>query len=111
MSVYKVSLKSRLEGELEYQTIVVSNRYYIMRLHSLVKKNCNGSTNVVVDDIIGNLVESLYGIILMRGDDYTSFSKYLEALIHKYQVLSEAHFNIAILELRDTYLLELDNRG
>ena len=111
MSVCDISLRSRLESEPEYQVMVQSNRYCAMKLYSLVKRNCNGSTYVMVDDVMGNLIEALYSVLLIRGDEYPNLPKYLEASDHKFVVLREALFDIANEELRDAYMTELDNRG
>ena len=49
-----------------------------MKLHQLVRKNCNGSTYMVVDDVIGNFLEVMYNVLLIRGDNFKSLPKYLE---------------------------------
>ena len=49
-----VSLQNRLEAERECQQMMSRNLFSAMILHKLIKKICNGSTYVEVDDVIGN---------------------------------------------------------
>ena len=75
----EVSLRSRLEAEPECQKMVKTKRYCAMKLYELARKNYNGSTHVVVDDVVGNILEALYNVLLITGDDFQSLPKYLEA--------------------------------
>ena len=50
-----------------------------MMLHALIKKICNSSPCVSVNDVIGNAVDNTCLLLLLRGDDHPSFPKYLEA--------------------------------
>ena len=106
-----IGLQSRLEAEPEYQDMEKKNRYNAMKLYELVKKNCNGSTVVVVDDVIGNLIEGLYNFVLMCGKEYDALPRYLQAFEHKYEVLSGASFNMANAVARDLHIEELVNRN
>ena len=76
-SICGLSLRNRLETEPEYLEMVKAKRYCSMKLLDLVKKICNGSTYVIVDDVVGNLIESLYNVMLIRGDDFNSLPRYL----------------------------------
>ena len=81
-SLSDLSLHSILETELVYQEIVKKNGVYIIQLRSLIKKNCNGLTIVVTDNIIGNLIEGLLNFITICSEDYLLLLKYLQALKH-----------------------------
>ena len=68
-------IKSHLEADTEYQNMITSNLNNTIALCQLVKKTCNGLTCVVVDDALGNVVESLHNFILIRGEEYLSSPK------------------------------------
>ena len=53
-----------------------------MKLLELVKKICDGSMFVVVDDIVGNLLEAMHNSLLIYRDDFPMLPKYLEASEH-----------------------------
>ena len=74
-----MTLRNRLEAEPDYQDIIKNEGYNVMTLHKLVKKICNGSSAVMVNDVLGNILESMYNCMLIRGDDYPTLAKYLEA--------------------------------
>lgn len=50
-----------------------------MKLYHQVKKNYNSSNIVVVDNVMENLVESFYNIVLIKGNDFISLLEYLKA--------------------------------
>ena len=52
-------IQNRLEAETEYQLMVSKNRHDEMVICRLIKRICDGSTNVIVEDTLGNLVEAL----------------------------------------------------
>ena len=105
-----IGLQSRLEAEPKYQNMEKKNRCNVMKLCELVKKNCNGSAVVVVDDVIGNLIEGLCNFVLMRGEEYDALPRYLQAFEHKYEVLKGAGFNMANAVARDLHMDELVSR-
>ena len=51
-----------------------------MKLYHQVKKNYNSSNIVVVDNVMENLVESSYNIVLIKGNDFISLLEYLKVL-------------------------------
>ena len=85
--------------------------WWELKKAELVKKNCNGSASVVANDVIGNLMESLYNYMLIKGDDYQTLPKYLEATEHRYEVLKETGFSLASESLRDAYMEEEQRRN
>ena len=109
-SLCELSLRNRLEAEPEYEAMHKSKRYCAMKLLGLIKKICNGSTRVVVDDVVGNLLESLFNAVWIRGDDFPSLPKYIEALDHRYSVLEEVGFNVTNKRFRDILMNELLDR-
>ena len=82
-----------------------------MKLHMLVKKTCNGSTCVVAYDVVGNMLESMCNVFLIRGDYYSTLPNYHETTQHRFCELEEALFYIACLKFRDAYANELKDRG
>ena len=110
-SICEVSLRGRLEAEPEHQLMDKSKRNFAVKLHNLVRKNCNASTYVIVDDVTGKLLESLCSFILIRGHDFSSLPKHLEVHEYRHEILREAGFEVANPKFRDDLLLELENRG
>jgi len=78
-SICDVTLRNRLEAEPEYMGMVEDGGYNVMILHKLVRKICNGSATVVVDDVTGNMLKAMYNFMLIKGDNYLTLAKYLEA--------------------------------
>ena len=64
-----------------------------------------------MENVIGNLVEALYIMFFIRGDDYSGLPKHLEASNHRCTVLLEVLFDITNVRLRDAYVDELSNCG
>ena len=54
-----MSLKRRLELELEYNIMVQQDEYDATILCKLIRKVCYESTPVVVDDIVSTVLEAL----------------------------------------------------
>ena len=69
-SAYDLGLRNRLEAEPECKVMVMSKYCCAMKLLGLVKKTCNGSTFVVVDDVVSNLLEAMHNLLLTRRDDF-----------------------------------------
>ena len=67
-----------------------------MKFYQLVKKNYNRSTNIIINNMIGNLLEILHSIVLIRGNNYLSLPKYLEVSKYQYGFLEEAHLELLI---------------
>ena len=99
-----ISLYSCLEAEPEYQNMIKDNLFNTITLHKLVLKICNRSTFVVVEDVIGNALESIYLVMLLKGENFPSLSKYLEATIQRYKCFEQAGCEFATDQIRDTYL-------
>jgi len=110
-SLYHTSLHDWLEIDTEYQKMVSKKRYNTMILYRLIRKIYNRSTSVVSKDILGNLVESLYNLLMTRGEDYESFIEYFEMLKHRYNILKELGFGLAMESLRDTCMTKLLSCG
>ena len=78
-SICYVSLHNRLKAEPDYQAMIVSHRYDMIVLYQLIRKIYNGLTSIVVDNMLGNIIESLYSFMLEHGDDYSLLTKYMKA--------------------------------
>ena len=46
-----------------------TKRHCAIKIHTLVKNLCYFLTYVVVDDIVGNMLESMYNVFMIRGND------------------------------------------
>ena len=57
-----------------------------------MKKKCYGSTNEIVEDVMGNLVGSLHRFLFIRGDEHASFPKCVDAYRNKYNMLKDTAF-------------------
>ena len=55
-----------------------------MKLHGLARKICNVSVYIVVEDVLGSMLELIFSMIMIRGDACKSLAKYLEAIEHCY---------------------------
>ena len=53
-----------------------------MMFHQLIRKICNSSTALVIENVIGITLELLHSYILNKGDEYNSLLKYLETSYH-----------------------------
>ena len=71
------SLKSRLGAEIEFQNMVRNKGFCVMKLHHLIKKVCNGSSGLMVEDVVGNMMEAMCSMIFVKGEDNTCLPKYL----------------------------------
>ena len=74
-STCHLRLRTRFEEESEYQEMITDEIEDAMKLHEIVRKICNGSTGVVKDDVMGSMIESLYSLLYLRGEDCDSLSK------------------------------------
>ena len=77
----------------------------------LIRKNCNCSACVVIEDVIGTIMESMHSMMMIMGDECDSLPKYLEATENRYQVAKESQFDLANEYLRDACMTELESRG
>ena len=83
------------------------NLFNTITLHKLIRKICNGSTYVVVEDVIRNAMECMHVVMLLKGDDFDSLPKYLEAAQQKYKCFEQTECEFATEQIRDKYLEEL----
>ena len=81
-----------------------------MKLHYLTKKECNGLSGVLVEEVSGNMAETMCSMLFLKGDDHPCFPKCTEALDHKHEVLEGNCFGISNSRFRDAYLSELESR-
>ena len=109
-SLCHVSLRRRLESELEHKAMIQDDACDVTVLHHLIRKACSGSTSVVVDDVVGSTLEALFNFLLNRGEDHESLPKHMEASDHRFEVLKTRGFTFDIPESRDNYLVELRSR-
>ena len=65
-SLCNVSLRSKLEVEAECQSMVKDRMHCSLKLNVLARKISNGSTNVVVEDVIGSMVEYVYSMMMIQ---------------------------------------------
>ena len=63
----------------KYQVIIDEDSYNVIVLHKLVKKIYNSSASIIVDYVLGNILEALRNFLLIKGNKYPSLAKYLEA--------------------------------
>ena len=105
------SLQNRIEAEPCYQSIAKNNVFCATKLYNLVRKNCNGSTEVVVEDVISSLIEPLLNFALIRGDDHESLPKHLQAHKKKFEVPSGGGFVVTGANLRHLNMSKLISRG
>lgn len=83
-SLCDTSMRQRVEVEPEYKTMLNSNRFDAIKLYQIICKSCNGSTLVIVEDILGNLIEGIYNYFLMSGENHEMILKYHKATEHQF---------------------------
>jgi len=98
-SLCYISLRRCLETELEYKMIIEDNQHDVTVLCNLIRKVCSGSISVIIDDIIGTILEALYNYLLNRAKDHELLPKYLEASDHKFEILKSTRFTFATPEI------------
>ena len=106
-----VSLQNRIEAEPEYQLMVKRNRFHAMKLHKLIKKITNGSAAVAVEDVIGNVIKTMFNFMFIRTEEHEALPKYLQAFEHRFEILTSARFNLVDKRLRDMCMDELQSCG
>lgn len=65
-----------------------------MKLHGLTRKICNGSTPIIVDDVSGNMIDTLCNLALIRGEEFDSLHKNLEDSEHRFLLLKQNLFEL-----------------
>ena len=105
-------LQNCIDTEPDYQRIVKKNILCAMKFHKLARNNFNGLTAVVVEDVIGNLIEAIFNFSLIRREECESFPKHPQACEIKFdEVLSRGGFHAVGAKLRDVHLSTLIRRG
>ena len=79
----------------------------IMKLYSLIKKTCNGSTKSLVDYALGNTVEASCSYLGFRDDEYYSLSNHMETSEQRYGVMKEAGASFVNDKMRYGHMAEL----
>ena len=105
------NLRSQLIIDTEYCRIFSKKRFNIIKLHELIRKSYNGPISIVSRDVLGNLVEYLCNILIIREEDYDLLPKYFEVLNHRYCILKELSFDLATESLRDACITKLLRYG
>ena len=82
-----------------------------MKLCKLIKKICHGSTSMVVDNVMGNLIEAIHNLGFIRSNDHADFLMCLKVSSHGFVFLTDTGFSIAIEALRDAHMCEFLCRG
>ena len=67
--------------------MVETDQCDVIILRNLIQKVCSGSAAVVVDNVVGTILEVLRNFLLNHRDDHKSLLKYLEASDRKFEVL------------------------
>ena len=80
--------------------MIKRHKHGAMKLYSLIKKTCNGSTTVLADD-------ALCSCLFLRGDEYDSLSKHTEASEQRRNVMQEAGASFANDKMLVGYVAEL----
>ena len=82
-----------------------------MMLYELMKKIRNGSTYVIVNDEMGSVIEKMFSLLILRGDDCPSLHTHLEASEEMCDCFKQAGCKCEITQLRDACAQELHVRG
>ena len=68
---------------------MTNSSFSVMVLNQLNDKICRGTTSSIVEVVMGSIEEASNNFILIKGDDFTSLSKYLESSEQHFDVLKE----------------------
>ena len=91
-ALFHASLQNQLKVEAEFQLMISANRCDVMVLYQLIKRICDGSTHVIVEDVLGNLADTLHNFSLIQGEEYDTLQKHMEDSQYRFEVLKMAGF-------------------
>ncbi|OEU17119.1 hypothetical protein FRACYDRAFT_237529 [Fragilariopsis cylindrus CCMP1102] len=77
-------------------------------LYAVIQNICHGST--IHKNCFMSKVEALYNFHLIKGEDYTDMSQYVESFESRYEILLRTGWSAASVEMRDDYIKELEGK-
>ena len=73
----------------------------------MIRKNCNCSACVVIEDVIGTMLKSMCSMTMIRVDEHDAMPKCIKATENQCQVAKESNLDMANERLRDACMAEL----
>ena len=90
---------------------MTNNSFNVIVLHQLNEKICRGTTSSIAESFMGSMEEESHNFILIKVDDFTSLSKYLDSSEQHFDVLKQSGFEAASSGIRDYCTSELVSHG
>jgi hypothetical protein len=80
----------------------------VIVLFDVIQRICHGSTHH--QNCFMSAMELVYNFHLIKGDEYTDGSQYLEAFEKRYEIMERAGWSIASMEMRDLYIKQFEEK-
>ena len=77
-------------------------------LYAVIQKICHGSTHH--KNCFMSSVESVFNFHLIKGEDYSDMSKYIESFEKRYEIFTRSGWSVASTDMRDLYIKELEEK-
>ena len=85
-SMCHISVTNIIKTEDEHLEMSSNKRHNETTLLAFIRKIYNGSASVTIEDVIGNVLESLCIFMLIRGEDNGLLANYLEVSDHRFEL-------------------------
>jgi hypothetical protein len=99
------SLHNIIKRDVEFIAMKAGD---VMILYKVIQRICHGSTHH--NNCLRAAMEAVYNFHLIKGDDYTDGTQYLEAFEKRYDIMEKTGWSFASTELRDAYIIELQDK-
>lgn len=80
----------------------------VIVLFDVIQRICHGSTHH--QNCFMSAMESVYNFHLIKGDEYSDGSQYLEAFEKRYEIMERTGWSIASMEMRDMYIKQFEEK-
>jgi hypothetical protein len=77
-------------------------------LYEIIQRICHGSTHH--KNCFMSAVESVYNFHLIKGEDYSDMSQYIESFEKRYEIITRSGWSVASPDMRDLYIKELESK-
>jgi hypothetical protein len=98
-------LQTIIKRDTDYTTMAPGD---VLVLYRVIQRICHGTTNHA--NCFMSAMESVYNFHLIKGDDYTDSSAYLESFEKRYDIIERIGVSYASAEMRDLYIKELEEK-
>jgi hypothetical protein len=100
-----LTLQTMIERDADFMAMHPGN---VKVLNEVIQRLCHGSTHH--QNCFMSAVESVYNFHLIKGDEYSDTSQYLESFEKRYDIITCSGWSVASPEMRDLYIKELESK-